>query len=66
MVTKDPQLATTLDARFAATEAVLAAYARGNGYVIYTTLTKADTRKMAQQVDALADQLSKVGPIVLA
>ena len=63
---KDPALATKLETRFAATEQVLAKYRQGDGYVLYTTLTKADTRAMATQVDALADVLSKVAPIVVA
>jgi iron uptake system EfeUOB component EfeO/EfeM len=45
---------------------VLAQYEQGDGYVLYTTLTKADTRAMATQVDALADVLAKIAPLVIA
>jgi iron uptake system component EfeO len=63
---KDPALAEDLDRRFAVTEAVLAKYAQGDGYVLYTTLTRADTRAMAAQVNALADALAQVAPLVIA
>lgn len=63
---KDPALVATLETRFNATEAVLAQYEQGDGYVLYTILTKADTRSMATQVDALADALSTIAPIVIA
>ena len=64
--TKDPALVNQLETRFAATEKVLAGYKEGDGYVLYTTLAQADTRSMAKQVDALADVLSKVAPLVIA
>ena len=35
-------------------------YRRGDGFVPYTELSKADTRKLAQKIDALAEQLSQV------
>ena len=35
-------------------------YRRGDGFVSYTELTKADTRKLAQEIDALAELLSQV------
>ena len=35
-------------------------YRRGDGFVLYTDLTKADTRKLAQEIDALAEELSQV------
>jgi iron uptake system component EfeO len=62
---KDPELATKLETRFASTEDALADYQQGDGYVLYTDLTKADTRKLAAEVDALADVLSKVAPLVV-
>jgi iron uptake system EfeUOB component EfeO/EfeM len=32
----------------------------GDGFVSYTELTKADTRKLAQEIGALAEELSQV------
>jgi len=62
---KDPGLVTKLGTRFASTEQALGKYKRGDGYVLYTDLTQADTRALAAQVDALADVLSKVAPLVV-
>jgi iron uptake system component EfeO len=59
---KDPALVTQLEARVTATERALASYERGDGHALFTTLTKADTRAMATQVDAL----SKIASIVIA
>ena len=56
-----PTLATEIDERFADVDAALAAVPDGHdGFVAYTTLTKADTRRSAQAIDALAEPLSKV------
>ncbi len=46
--------------------AALEAYRDGDGYVPYTALTPADTRKLSQAIDALAEPLSRVGAIVVA
>jgi len=62
---KDPDLAEKLETRFASTENALDQYKQGDGYVRYTDLTKVDTRKLAAEVDALADGLSKVAPLVV-
>lgn len=55
----DPELSRTIQSRFAATQRVLDRYRRGPGWVIYTKLTKADTRQLAQAIDALAEPLSE-------
>jgi iron uptake system component EfeO len=62
---KDPELGTTLETRFTSTTDALDQYRQGDGYVLYTDLTTADTRKLAAEVDALADVLSKVAPLVV-
>jgi iron uptake system component EfeO len=61
----DSELASNIDTRFASTEEALDGYRQGDGYVLYTELTKADTRKLAAEVDALADALSKVAPLAV-
>ncbi len=62
---KKPALATRIDRRFDAVHRALAPYRRGAGFVTYTALTAADTRKLSQAIDALAEPLSQVGSIVV-
>ncbi len=56
----DPKLAKEIEASFEDVYASLEPYRRGNGFVSYTELSKADTRKLAQEIDALAEELSQV------
>jgi iron uptake system component EfeO len=56
----DPKLAKEIEASFDEVYASLKPYERGDGFVSYTDLTKADTRKLAQKIDALAEELSQV------
>jgi len=62
---KDRDLAEKLETRFASTENALDQYKQGDGYVRYTDLTEVDTRRLAAEIDALADGLSKVAPLVV-
>jgi iron uptake system component EfeO len=57
---KDPKLAKEIEAQFGKVYASLKPYRRGDGFVSYTELSKADTRKLAQEIDALAELLSQV------
>ncbi len=56
----DPKLAKEIEASFDDVYASLKPYERGDGFVSYTELSKADTRKLAQEIDALAEELSQV------
>jgi iron uptake system component EfeO len=56
----DPELSGELEADFKMVFAALDPYRQGNGFVSYTELTKADTRKLAQSIDTLAEKLSQV------
>jgi iron uptake system component EfeO len=56
----DPKLAKEIEAQFKEVYASLQPYRDGTGFVSYTELTKADTRKLAQQIDTLAELLSQV------
>lgn len=56
----DPELSGEIEADFKAVFAELEPYRKGNGFVSYTELTKADTRKLAQSIDTLAEKLSQV------
>jgi len=57
---KDPKLAKEIEASFKEVYASLDPYRDGAGFVSYTELTPADTRKLAQGIDTLAEQLSQV------
>ena len=63
---KDPKLVKQIEADFAAVYASLKPYREGEGFVPYTELTQADTRKLAQQIDALAEQLSQVPALIVS
>lgn len=60
LAVQDAALAQQLDARFTGVTADLATYARGDGYVDYSTVAQSDRRTLAQAVDALAEPLSQV------
>jgi high-affinity iron transporter len=54
-----------IDKRFRTVDDALAQYRRGQGFVSYTELTRADKRKLSQSIDALAEPLSKVPSLVV-
>jgi iron uptake system component EfeO len=56
----DPELSGEIEADFKMVFAALEPYRQGNGFVSYAELTKADTRKLAQAIDTLAEKLSQV------
>ena len=57
---------TDVEAKFAAVNAALAAVPDGqHDFVAYTALDQADTKALAQAIDALAEPLSKVGKEVV-
>jgi iron uptake system component EfeO len=62
MKKKDPRLVKEIEADFEAVYATLKPYETNKwpGFVLYTELTKADTRKLAQVIDTLAEKLSLV------
>jgi iron uptake system component EfeO len=62
---KDPKLAEEIEAQFDEVHASLKPYRRGDGFVSYTELSRADTRKLAQQIDALAEELSQVPALIV-
>ena len=63
---KDPELVKQIEADFAAVYAALEPYRRGDGFVSYTELSKADTRVLAQKIDALAEQLSQTPALIVS
>lgn len=62
---KNPKLVSELDAKFAAVYTALQPYQTNGTYVLYTDLTKADTQKLSQVIDSLAEPLSKVSKQVV-
>jgi iron uptake system component EfeO len=62
----NPKLAKEVEADFDKVYADLKPYRRGDSFVSYTTLTAADTRKLAQSIDALAEKLSQVPAEIVA
>jgi iron uptake system component EfeO len=60
-----PALAKEIEADFDKVYAALEPHRRGDGFVSYTELTRADTRRLARSIDTLAEKLSEV-PAVIA
>jgi iron uptake system component EfeO len=56
----DPDLAGEVEAHFKAVFNSLQPYRTGDGFVAYTGLTQADTKKLALAIDTLAEKLSQV------
>jgi iron uptake system component EfeO len=56
----DPDLSGEVEAHFKAVFNSLEPYRTDGGFVPYTELTEADTRKLAREIDALAEELSQV------
>jgi iron uptake system component EfeO len=56
----DADLSGEIEADFKMVFNSLQPYRRAEGFVLYTDLTKADTRKLAVKIDTLAEKLSQV------
>ena len=65
LVRRDPALARTLTARFAAIDRLLADQREGQGYRPYTDLSRAEVKRLADAVNALAEPLSHLTAAVL-
>jgi iron uptake system component EfeO len=62
---RDPALAKTLTRRFAGIDRLLAQQKDGDGYRLYTDLSKAEIRRLADAVNALSEPLSHLTAAVL-
>jgi iron uptake system component EfeO len=62
---RDPALAKTLTQRFAEIDRLLAQQKVGNGYRLYTDLSKAEIRRLADAVNGLSEPLSHLTAAVL-
>jgi len=65
VVEADPELAKQIEGRFADVYAALKPYRRGDGFVPYAQLSEADTRGLAQEIDALAEDLSQTPALIV-
>jgi len=63
---KDPQLASELDARFAALQELLDAQKTGDGFKTYDQLTQDQIKQLADAVNALSEPLSELTAAVLS
>ena len=62
---QDGELAATLDTRFTAIQDLLDAQRAGDGFVLYTDLTDAQVKALADAVNALGEPLSKLTAAVV-
>jgi len=62
---RDPALAKTLTQRFAEIDRLLVQQKSGNGYVLYTELTPAEIKRLADAVNGLSEPLSHLTAAVL-
>jgi len=60
LLEEDPDLAAALDTEFGALQTLLDAERVGNGFTIYTDLTPAEIRALADQVNALGEPLNQL------
>ena len=58
--TKNPELEKQIANRLAALQKLLDQYRKGDGFVLYTALTKAQVKELSDAVNALSEPLSKL------
>ena len=61
---RDPALVSLIDRRFEEVEAELAKHAKGDGFKLYTELTKPEIKALSDRVNALGEPVSKVAAVV--
>ncbi len=59
-----PELVKTLDEKFAATEAELGTHREGDGWKLYTELSKDELKKLSDSINALSEPISKIAAVV--
>jgi len=62
----DRELEEEIEEGFEAVYAALDPYRQGDEFVAYTQLSRADTRQLAQKIDALAEELSQVPALIVS
>ncbi|MET7417586.1 iron uptake system protein EfeO [Dactylosporangium sp. NPDC005555] len=61
---KDAALAKTLEEKFTAAQAELDKHRSGDGWKLHNELSEADLKALADSINALAEPISKVAPLV--
>ena len=61
---KDPKLAQDIEKKFDAVQNLLNKYKKGDGYALYTELTKDQIRELSDAVEALSEPVSKMTEVV--
>ncbi|MEV0830031.1 iron uptake system protein EfeO [Nonomuraea rubra] len=59
-----PDLVKTLDAKFAAAEAELGKHQKGDGWRLHDELSEAELKSLSDVINALAEPISEIAPIV--
>ncbi|MET7337476.1 iron uptake system protein EfeO [Nonomuraea sp. NPDC005650] len=59
-----PDLVKTLDEKFAAAEAALGAHQKGDGWQLHNELSKAELKTLSDAINALAEPISKIAPVI--
>jgi iron uptake system component EfeO len=62
---KNPELTASLDEKFAALQAELKTYAKGDGFIYYNELTQEQIQQLASLVDSLGEPLSQLTAAVV-
>jgi len=60
----DPELVEEIEAEFEAMYALLDEHRKGDGFVLYDTLSEGQTQELARQIDTLGEPLSRVPALV--
>ena len=61
---KDPKLAQDIEKKFDTVQNLLNKYKKGDGYALYTELTKDQIRELSDAVEALSEPVSKMTEVV--
>ncbi|MFI7417144.1 iron uptake system protein EfeO [Nonomuraea sp. NPDC049684] len=61
---RSPDLVKTLDEKFAAAEAALGAHRKGEGWKLHDELSKAELKALSDAINALAEPISKIAPVI--
>jgi iron uptake system component EfeO len=59
-----PELGGKVDQRFADVEALLAKYRKGDGFVLYDTVTETQRQELSRSIDALSKEVSQVQGVI--
>ncbi|MCE1178113.1 MAG: EfeM/EfeO family lipoprotein [Micrococcales bacterium] len=61
---RDPELVKAIDAKVAALDALITKHQKGDGYKLYTDLSKAEVKELSTALDATSEQVAKIAGVV--